>query len=118
MAKKENYLDYVPVHALKHSWTADDDGLVTVHMRHDGVYDRIAQRFFHRPAVSHIDLDEQGSFVWQQIDGERTVGQIAQAVKAQFGDQAEPLYDRLVQYMKILHNNGFIAYRRQERQTK
>lgn len=31
-------------------------------------------------------------------------------MKARFGDDAEPLYDRLVKYMQILHNNEFILF--------
>ena len=46
-----------------------------------------------------------------RINGERTVGQLAQQLKEQFGDQAEPLYDRLVKYMQILRNNEFILFR-------
>ena len=49
--------------------------------------------------------------VIKRINGERTVGQLAQQLKEQFGDQAEPLYDRLVKYMQILRNNEFILFR-------
>ena len=114
MARKpeKNFLDYVPEHAAKHEWTEDGDGKVTVHMVHDGFYDRIAQRFFHRPRVSHIDLDGRGSFVWRQIDGKRTVEKIAEAVKERFGDDAEPLYGRLAEYLRILRNNGLIRFRK------
>ena len=65
---------------------------------------------FNRPRISHIDLDEMGSFLFRQMDGQRTVGQLAELLHAEFGERAEPLYDRLVQYMKILHNNDFIRY--------
>lgn len=56
-----------------------------------------------------------GSFIFQRIDGQRTVGQIAELVKAEFGQQAEPLYDRLVKYMQILRNNGFTRFAGKER---
>jgi hypothetical protein len=39
------------------------------------------------------------------------VEDIAQLVKAEFGEKAEPLYDRLVKYLQILHNNGFIRFK-------
>ena len=81
MAKKhENYLDYVPAISEKNSWEVKADGLVTIHMVHRGVY-LIAEKAFHRPRVSHIDLDAMGSFIFQRIDGIRTVGQLAQLVK-------------------------------------
>ena len=120
MSKKspENFLDYIPVVSEKNSWDADESGKVTIHMVHRGFYAWIAQKFFHRPRVSHIDLDEMGSFIFQRIDGQRTVGQIAELVKAEFGQEAEPLYDRLVKYMQILRNNGFIYYAGKDRTPK
>lgn len=108
--KAENYLEYVPAINDKNTWDADEKSIVTIHMVNTGFYNNIAQRFFHRPRISHIKLDPYGSFIWQMIDGERTVGEIANKFKAEFGEKAEPLYDRLVQYMKILRNNDFIYY--------
>lgn len=113
MAKKksENYLDLVPVLNHRNSWDADADGVVTIHMVHRGFYDKLAQKFFHTPRVSHIRLDEYGSFLWKEIDGTRTVGDLALEMKERFGREAEPLYDRLVKYMQILRNNQFILFR-------
>ena len=111
MAKKrENYLDFVPVVDPRNTWD-EKDGKVTINMVHRGFYNKIAQKVFHTPRVSHIDLDEYGSFLWLQIDGTRTVGDMARAMKKQFGDKAEPVYDRLVKYMQILRNNQFILLR-------
>ena len=112
MAKKQqtNYLDYIPVISDKNTWS-QENGKVTVHMVHRGFYASIAQKFFHRPRVSHIDLDEMGSFIFPRLDGQRSVEDIAQLVKAEFGEKAEPLYDRLVKYLQILHNNGFIRFK-------
>ena len=119
MAKKtaENYLDFVPVISEQNTWSVED-GVVTVHMVHRGFYAGIAQKVFHRPRVSHIKLDTHGSFIFQRIDGVRTVGDLAVLVKAEFGDQAEPLYDRLVQYMQILRNNGYIYFRGKDKKSK
>lgn len=109
MAKKqsENYLDYVPVIDPRNSWD-EKDGKVTIHMVHRGFYAAIAQKVFRTPRVSHIDLDEYGSFLWTRIDGHKSVGQLAEEMKEHFGQKAEPLYDRLVKYMQILRNNRFI----------
>lgn len=108
MAKKsENYLDYIPVVDPRNTWD-EKDGKVTINMVHRGIYAKIAQKVFHTPRVSHIDLDEYGSFLWLQIDGKHSVGDLALAMKEHFGDRAEPLYERLVKYMQILRNNNFI----------
>lgn len=117
MAKKKNnnYLDFIPIMNPKNDWSQDEQGIVTIHMVHRGFYAAIAQKFFHTPRVSHIKLDEYGSFLWKEIDGKRTVGQLAQRMKEQFGQQAEPLYDRLVHYMQILRNNQFILFQGKDR---
>ena len=38
------------------------------------------------------------------------MGQLADDMRDHFGDEAEPLYDRLVQYMQTLRNNRFILF--------
>ncbi len=113
MSKKqsENYLDFVPVMNPRNSWSQDEEGTVTIHMVHEGFYDKLAQKLFHTPRVSHIQLDEYGSFLWPRIDGQQSVGRLAQQLKEHFGEEAEPLYDRLVQYMQILRNNRFVLFR-------
>lgn len=114
MAKqKKNYLDFVPVISDRNTWD-EENGKVTVHMVNKGFYHMIAQKFFHTPRVSHIALDEYGSFVWRSIDGVKSVGQIAELLKSNYGEKAEPLYDRLVKYMQILYNNRFIEYVRKD----
>ncbi len=111
MRKSKNFLDYIPVYSDKITWSLTGNAVV-VDMYHKGLFPWIAQRFFKRPKVSHISLDVHGSFIWQQINGKNTVYDIAGLVKDKFGDDAEPLYDRLVKYMQILKNNNFIVYKK------
>ncbi|MCD8082592.1 MAG: PqqD family protein [Clostridiales bacterium] len=110
MARKKNFLDYIPAVSSRNTWEVGKNGMVTIHMVHRGFYAWIAQTFFHRPRISHIDLDRMGSFIFRQIDGKQSVGEIAELVKKEFGEEAEPLYGRLVKYMQILRNNEFIYY--------
>lgn len=110
MSKEKNFLDFVPVISSINTWS-EKDGKVTIHMVNKGFYPWIAQTFFKRPKVSHIDLDEYGSFIWKQIDGEKNVGEIAIVLKEKYGDKAEPLYNRLVKYMQILRNNRFVYFK-------
>ncbi len=108
--KKENYLDFIPVVNGQNTWDRGEDGVVTIHMVNRGFYNTLAQKLFHTPRVSHIKLDEYGSFLWMRIDGVKTVGQLALELKEASGEKAEPLYDRLVKYMQILRNNRFILF--------
>ena len=119
MRSNDNYLDYVFHRDPDLSWnveTNDDesddyqsDGLVVLHVRHRGFSHAIARKFFDRPAVTSVHLEPFGSFIWQQIDGTRTVYEIGQCLHDAFGEEAEPLYERLTVYMKQLERNGFIS---------
>lgn len=111
MKNKKNALDLIPVISDRNKWD-EADGIVTIHMEHKGFYHRFAQLFFKTPKVSHIDLDEFGSFVWKNIDGQKSVYEISALVKNKFGEKAEPLYERLLKFFMILKNNKFITLKR------
>ncbi len=70
------------------------------------------------PETTTVHLDELGNFVIGQIDGVHTVNDIAEAVKAKFGESAEPLYNRLVTYMETLRNNDFIYFDEENKDKK
>ena len=112
MAKKrDNYLDYVPAVSPRHTWDVEENGSVTIHMEHRGVYATIAQKLFHRPRVSHIHLDEMGSFVWPLMDGEKDIIKLGELVEAEFGEEANPLYERLAKFFQILDSYNFISWK-------
>lgn len=108
---KQNYLDFVPVMNPDFSWKTDEEGIVTVTVIRKGIFDKIAQTIFRRPKSSQIRLDELGSFIWQKIDGERTIYDISIFVKEEFGEKAEPLLKRLIQFFEILKDNHFVSFK-------
>lgn len=103
MKKQKNFLDCIPCCNPLYGWETDENGMVTVHVVNKGFFHWIAQKFFKRPPVSHIKLDEYGSFVWKQMDGEKTIFEISDFVKEKYGTDAEPLLGRLVKYFQILY---------------
>lgn len=111
MAKqKDNYLDYVPKHNSLFECRENKKGHVEVKVHNKGIFNRIAQLIARKPRYSYIELDDFGTFVWHSIDGERSIYDIGQLVKEHFGDKAEPLYERLCYFIKLLHKNQFIVY--------
>ena len=112
MAKKkaDNFLDYIPKHNSLYEYRTNEKGMIEVGMLNRGLFNRIAQIFFKRPKISWIELEGMGSFIWNQIDGKRNVYEIGKLVKEKYGQEAEPLYERLSTYIKILHNSCFIVY--------
>ena len=91
-------------------WTESDDGLVTIEIDNKGFFNRLLQKIAKKPPISYIHLDENGSFVWKQIDGEKDIIKIGELVKEHFGEAAEPVYERLVKYFAMLENAGFISF--------
>lgn len=112
MAKKkaDNFLDYIPKHNALYPYRVNDKGLIEIQVHHRGLFNRIAQIFFKRPKISWIELPGMGTFIWNQIDGNRNVYEIGQLLKAAYGQEAEPLYERLCTFIKSLHNNCYIVY--------
>ncbi len=112
MAKKhKNYMDYIPVQNPRITWEVKEGERVELAVPNRGFFNRVAQLFFRRPKVSYIKLDEYGSFVWRQIDGATDIYAISQKMKSQFGEEAEPVVERLVQFMRALQVNRYIYYK-------
>lgn len=107
----ENYLEKIPVHAENLPWKKDEKGNVTLEVENKGAMNRIAQKFFKKPKISYIHLDKNGSFVWPLIDGEKNILEIGKYVEKEFGEAANPLYERLAQFFRILENNNLIYWR-------
>ena len=89
--KSDNFLDYVFEIKDGLTWTTDESGEVIVDMENTGITNRIAQKFFHKPAVSHIHLEGMGSYICTCIVGKKSVYEIGQLVKEKYGEEAEPL---------------------------
>lgn len=108
--KADNFVDYIPKHNSLYEYRENEQGNIEVKMINRGLFNRIAQIFFRRPKISWIELPGMGSFVWRQMDGKKTVYEIGQEMKKTYGDEAEPLYEKLCTYIKSLHNMCFIVY--------
>lgn len=109
--KKEsskNYLALRPCHKEGLDWSLDEEGKVTLHVENKGFFNRLAQKIFRKPKVSHIHLDTYGSFIWPLLDGKTTIIELGKKVEAHFGEEAFPLYERLAKFFQILDSYHFI----------
>ena len=107
---KRNYLDFVPIKNPDIEYQTDDGGQVTLFIEWKGFYHRIAQKFFHRPRVSDIQLDDYGSFVWLSIDGAKHVHQLSKVLGARFPNMEKSL-SRLIKFLEILRDNHLIRWK-------
>lgn len=114
MSKKQNkadknYLDRIPKINDK-KWEVLEDGMVEVVVENTGFYNTVAQKIFKKPRYSFIKLDEYGSYVWQQIDGKKSIFEIGKNLKNHHKGASNQLYERLATYFGILEKNDYIVF--------
>ena len=106
--KPENVLEFSPFHAIE--WEENDDNTVTIIKPK---FQNVLLVKFLLPLLKYknfkIQLDDFGSWVWLQIDGKKTVLQIGDIMLQEFGDKAEPVYQRLGLFINLLLRQKFIA---------
>ena len=107
----ENYLERIPLRKEGLRWSVQDEK-VTLEIDNKGIFNKIAQKLLKKPKVSYVHLDEMGSFIWPVLDGEKSVLNIGELVKENFGEKANPLYERLAQYFGILESYGFVEWKK------
>ena len=112
--RQQNYLDLIPERALELSWSKDEEGIVTLEVENTGIFNRIEQKLFKRPKYTKVHMEKYGSFLWPLIDGERTVMELADLQKEEFGEEVEPLYPRVVKYMQIMESYNFIKLKEEK----
>lgn len=104
-----NLLEMVPCRAAEDR--VEPSGLVTVLRPKfvSGPFARWVQPRLRKPHYN-VHLDELGTRVWGLIDGERTVEEIAEALREQVGDLEQDV-DRLAAFLTELEGGGMIRYR-------
>lgn len=107
----ENYLEKIPIRRPDIGWTKDEKGIVTLHIENRGTMNKLAQKFFNKPKVSHVHMEEIGSFLWPYLNGDKDILALGEMVREHFGEAAEPLYERLAKYFQILESYNFIIWK-------
>lgn len=103
-----NYMDIVFVPAKDKKYNIDEKGIVTIDVVNTGFYNRLAQKLWHKPVVSHISLDKYGSQVFSSLDGTNTVNDVLQIMYECFPDEKDRMLDRVVTFFHTLETNSFI----------
>lgn len=105
---KPNYLDYRPSLRDNVQLHTDDEGKLILLITNKGISNRIAQKLFRKPKITSITIDSYGEFIWKRIDGKNTIYDIGCMIRDEFGEEAEPLYERLCMYFRTIQNNELI----------
>jgi hypothetical protein len=108
--KEDNFLLYIP--KKKHEAFEVAKGKVKLIFYHDRLVEKVMRWLVKKPYVSDIELDNLGSSVWLLIDGEKSVYDIGQGLLKEFGKNCDPVYDRLIMYLRYLNKKGWISFER------
>jgi len=107
--KEANYLALRPVACHRHE--TDEEGNLFVIV--PKFKNKWLIKFLVPPWKSphfRIKLDEQGSAVWQCINGKRNVEEICEMVSEKLGEKIQPAEERVTKFLSLLYKQGFITF--------
>jgi hypothetical protein len=88
-------------------YEVDRDNIVSILKKQDHKIQRFFRKLkFRIPEYEKISLDEYGSYVFLQIDGNKTVKDIGENLEAKYGDKVHPLYERLLLFLNHINVNS------------
>jgi len=89
-------------------WREENGTVVIAAPRFKGRLGKGLVEVLRRDQTFNLQLDEFGSFVWRLIDGERTLGEIADATIEQMDAEEETALHRLLMFLRSLQNAGAV----------
>jgi hypothetical protein len=100
-------LDLIPKRTMK--WKRGDKVSIVVPKARNIIGKHFIDALGLKPTY-RVNLDEYGSAVWNLCDGKRTVEQIGDELKKNYGKTVEPIYERLAVFVGILKREGLIVF--------
>ena len=107
--KDKNILDMIPTRL--HEWE-EGEGIVKVKVPR--FKSRMGKRFcrwLKKSPTYDVNLDKYGSEAWKLCNGTNDVGTIAESLLETFGEDVEPVYERVAKLLSIMEINGLITYK-------
>lgn len=109
--KKENFLEYIPVTNFKWRISKETKKVIVERPKFDNTILKKYLLPYFKKQNFDVKLDDFGSFVWQKIDGEKNIYEIALELEKEYGEKVQPVYDRLSQFIKHLYQQRFVFYK-------
>ncbi len=110
---REQALAAIPVRNPSVSVKRNDSGRVELHLeRQHNWRTRLVSILFYVPKHKTIELDERGSFVWNQIDDSRTVKQIVQSYRERYMPDERAWKEselQVVEFLRMLARKRLVA---------
>ena len=98
-------LDLRPVRLMEHRMEGELAVVLVPRFRSRWMF--WLQRRLKKPHF-HLHLDPIGTAVWLFSDGESTVSRIGERLLEKFGDEVEPVWDRLALFIRHMNSGKLI----------
>ena len=110
--KSKNFLEFIPVRNFNWSISEETAKVVVERPKFDNAILKKYLLPYFKKQNFDVKLDDFGSFVWQKIDGEKNIYEIALELEKEFGEEVQPVYDRISQFIKHLRQQRFVEYKK------
>ncbi|RLE28634.1 PqqD family protein [Candidatus Acetothermia bacterium] len=104
--RKKNLLNYVPYIPAGVEYR---DGILYSTISR-GPFSKLYLRLARIEDRKKTYLDDVGRFVIERIDGRKSVREIAEELKEEFGERVDPVYQTLAIFLKQLSTRGLIRF--------
>lgn len=105
-----NLLEYIPVKANPYiDEKREENSNITLVIKRQGKLDKLLLKIFRKAHKElYVHLDEIGSYTWENIDGKRTVYELAKEFMTSYSVEEIEALNRMGTFIRILNNNKFI----------
>lgn len=112
---KYNFVLYIP--EIKHQdFSVTNGGRVVLELKVNPVK-MLMGRLVNKAPISTLELDELSSSAWLNMDGRRSILDIARIQSKKTGDDIDEAARRIVQFMRYIANRGWIRFKPAEQKT-
>lgn len=108
MRRRQNLVDIESIIYQKNpfiEYEIKDDRVFIISTQNHWIQFLLRKLNFKIPKKTYLELDEYGSFVFQQINGKTTIYTIGQKLALQHKGTEGNLYERLTLYLSVLEND-------------
>jgi hypothetical protein len=105
-----DFMTLVPAQAVDHELSTDSSTIVLLLPRFaSGILGRFVQpRLPAKKKLIRIPLEKRGQWLWENMDGVRTIGDLVPGFADKFPNDQEQVPIRLAAFLYRMEENGFI----------
>lgn len=106
MKNNEDVLNIVFKKNENTEYKVNDNDIVTILEKQDRKIQRLFRKLkFKIPMYKKVELDEYGSYIFLQINGDKNVKELGEILELKYGEKSHPLYERLLLFLNHIDVN-------------